>query len=48
MEKKTKQWVTPSGKARLVTDKEQLMLGPGMFGGSIGKIDVDADVLQIL
>ena len=48
MEKKDPQAMgLPSpGKARLaVTDKEQLMLGPGMFGGSIGKIDVDADII---
>jgi len=48
MEKKDPQAMgLPSpGKARIaVTDKEQLMLGPGMFGGSIGKIDVDADII---
>ena len=48
MEKATfqRQGFPSSGKARIaVTDKEQLMLGPGMFGGSIGKIDVDADII---
>ncbi len=48
MEKATiqSQGFPSSGKARIaVTDKEQLMLGSGMFGGSIGKIDVDADII---